>query len=95
MGGAFARSPLPHHPTCGEQFAHLCIFARRLFPLGLQVLLNLIDQDQERVGLAALCALSQTTHPGVRKRRGKRNRIGYRFYSRRQGNILRLVDCNI
>jgi hypothetical protein len=27
-----------------EQFAHLCIFGRRLFPLDIQVLLNLVDQ---------------------------------------------------
>jgi hypothetical protein len=50
-----------------EQFAHLCIFARRLFPLDIQVLLNLVDQDQERVGLVALRALSQIEHPAVRQ----------------------------
>jgi hypothetical protein len=50
-----------------EQFAHLCIFARRLFPLDIEVLLNLVDQDQERVGLVALRALSQITHPAVRQ----------------------------
>jgi hypothetical protein len=50
-----------------EQFAHLCIFGRRLFPLDIQVLLNLVDQDRERVGLVALRALSQITHPAVRQ----------------------------
>jgi hypothetical protein len=50
-----------------EQFAHLSIFARRLFPLDIQILLNLVDQEQERVGLAALRALTQITHPAVRQ----------------------------
>jgi hypothetical protein len=50
-----------------EQFAHLCIFGRRLFPLDIQVLLNLVDQDRDRVGLVALRALSQITHSAVRQ----------------------------
>jgi hypothetical protein len=50
-----------------EQFAHLCIFGRRLFPLDIQVLLNLVNQEQERVGLVAIRALSQITHPSVRQ----------------------------
>lgn len=50
-----------------EQFAHLSIFRRRLFPLDIQILLNLVGQEQDRVGLAALSALSQITHPAVRQ----------------------------
>ena len=51
----------------GWLLSHLCIFGRRLFPLDIQVLLNLVDQDRERVGLVALRALSQITHPAVRQ----------------------------
>ena len=50
-----------------EQFAHLSIFRRRLFPLDIQLLLSLVGQEQERVGLGALSALSQITHPAVRQ----------------------------
>jgi hypothetical protein len=50
-----------------EQYAHLRIFARRLFPLDIQLLLSLVDVEQERVGLAALKALSQISHPSVRQ----------------------------
>jgi hypothetical protein len=38
-----------------------------LIPLDIQLLLNLVNQEQERVGLAALRALSQITHPAVRQ----------------------------
>ena len=34
-------------------------FARRLFPLDIQLLLNLVDVEQDRVGLAALKALAE------------------------------------
>jgi hypothetical protein len=49
------------------QFAHLRIFARRRFPLDIQVLLGLVEVDQEPVALAAAKALSQITHPAVRE----------------------------
>lgn len=50
-----------------EQFAHLRIFSQRRFPLDIQVLLKLVGVEEERVGLAALVALSQVTHPAVRE----------------------------
>jgi hypothetical protein len=50
-----------------EQCTHLRIFAHRRFPLDIQLLLSLVDVEQERVGLAALKALSQITHPAVRE----------------------------
>ena len=50
-----------------EQYAHLRIFARRIFPLDVQLLISLAGVEQERVGLAALKALSQITHPAVRE----------------------------
>jgi hypothetical protein len=59
-GLAAARNPR-------EQFAHLRIFARRRFPLDIQLLLGLVDVEQERVGWAALKALSQITDQAVRE----------------------------
>lgn len=59
-GLAAARNPK-------EQLAHLRIFARRPFPLDIQLLLTLVDVEQERLGLAAIIALSQMTHPAVRQ----------------------------
>jgi hypothetical protein len=59
-GLAAARSPK-------EQYAHLRIFARRLFPLHIQLLFSLVDVEEERVGLAATSALSQIVHPEVRQ----------------------------
>ena len=59
-GLAAARSPK-------DQYAHLRIFARRLFPLDIQLLLSLVDVEQERVGLAAISTLSQIAHPEVRQ----------------------------
>jgi hypothetical protein len=50
-----------------DQAAHLWIFARRRFPLDIQLLLSLVDVEQERVGFAALKALAQITHPAVRE----------------------------
>jgi hypothetical protein len=50
-----------------EQHAHLRIFSRRRFPLDPELLLSLVEVDQERVGFAALEALSQIAHPAVRK----------------------------
>ncbi len=50
-----------------EQRAHLLIFARRSFPLDVKLLLRLVDVEQERVGPAALEALSQIAHPAVRE----------------------------
>ena len=49
-----------------DQLAHLRIFARRRFPLDIQILLSLVEVDQERVGFAAIKALSQITHPAIR-----------------------------
>jgi hypothetical protein len=60
QGLATARSPK-------EQYAHLRILARRLFPLDIRLLLRLVDVEQERVALAAISALSQITHPEVRQ----------------------------
>ncbi len=60
QGLAAARDPK-------EQYSHLRIFGRRRFPLDIHVLLNLVDAEQERVGFAALKALSQITHPAVRE----------------------------
>jgi hypothetical protein len=50
-----------------DQLAHLRIFARRRFPLDIQILLSLVEVDEERVGFAAVKALSQITHPAVRE----------------------------
>jgi hypothetical protein len=50
-----------------EQRAHLAVFARRPFPLDFQLLLNMVGVEQERVGLAALTALSWIEDPAVRK----------------------------
>ncbi len=50
-----------------EQYAHLRIFARRRFPLDVRILLSLVNLEKERVGLAALGALSQIAHPTVRQ----------------------------
>lgn len=49
-----------------DQLAHLRIFARRHFPLDIQILLRLVEVDRERVGFAAAKALSQITHQAVR-----------------------------
>jgi len=59
-GLAAARSPK-------EQYAHLRIFARRLFPLDIKLLFSLVDVEEERVGLAATSALSEIIHPEVRQ----------------------------
>jgi hypothetical protein len=49
-----------------DQLAHLRIFARRRFPLDIQILLRLAEVEEGRVGFAAIKALSQITHPAVR-----------------------------
>jgi hypothetical protein len=59
-GLAAARNPK-------EQWAHLQIFARRPFPLDIQLLVSLVEVEQERVGFAAVKALSQITHPAARQ----------------------------
>ena len=59
-GLAAARSPK-------EQYAHLRIFARRPFPLDIQLLFSLVDVEEERLGLVATSALSQIVHPDVRQ----------------------------
>lgn len=60
LGLAAARNPK-------DRYAHLRIFARRRFPLDIQLLLSLADVEQECVGLGALKALSQITDPAVRQ----------------------------
>jgi hypothetical protein len=50
-----------------DQLAHLRIFARRRFPLDIQVLLRLAEVEQDLVGFAAIKALSQFTHQSVRE----------------------------
>jgi hypothetical protein len=49
-----------------QQLDHLHIFARRRFPRDVQVLVDLIGVEQDRVGRAALKALANLTHPAVR-----------------------------
>jgi hypothetical protein len=49
-----------------QQKAHLRIFARRRFPLDVQALIALVDIEQDRVGIFALKALTQISHPAVR-----------------------------
>jgi hypothetical protein len=47
---------------------HLQIFRKRRFPLDIPALLNLAEEGHKsKVGFAALAALSQITHPAVRK----------------------------
>ena len=73
-----------------EQYAHLRIFAHRRFPLDIQLLLGLVDVEQERVGLAALKALSQITHPAVRE-------LAFRLVKRRarwRGEAIDLLARN-
>lgn len=50
-----------------EQYFHLRIFARRRFPGDIGLLLSLVSVEEERVGLAALTALSQITSTSVRE----------------------------
>jgi hypothetical protein len=50
-----------------DQLAHLRMFARRRFPLDIQILLRLVEVEEDRVGFAAIKALSQITHPAVRE----------------------------
>jgi hypothetical protein len=83
-GLAAARNPK-------EQWAHLRIFARRPFPLDIQLLLSLVDVEQERVGFAALEALSQITHPAVRQ-------LAFRLVETRakwRGQAIELLARNI
>lgn len=49
-----------------QQFAHLRIFARRRFPLDVHTLLSLVDGEEDRVGWAAMKALTHVPHPAVR-----------------------------
>jgi hypothetical protein len=49
-----------------QQLAHLQIFARRCFPLDVQVLLDLVDVQLDRLGFAAVKALTHVVHPAVR-----------------------------
>ena len=49
-----------------HQLAHLRIFARRRFPLDVSVLVALVDVDEDRVGFAAMRALSHVVHHSVR-----------------------------
>ena len=49
-----------------QQLAHLRIFARRRFPLDPHALVALADVEGDRVGFAAVKALSHIEHPAVR-----------------------------
>jgi len=49
------------------QYAHLRIFSCRHFPGDIQLLFSLVNEEEERVGLAALIALSQITHRSIRE----------------------------
>lgn len=53
--------------TAKEQHSHLRIFSRRRFPGDIRPLLNLVNVEEEHVGLAAIIALSKTTDPAVRE----------------------------
>ena len=50
-----------------EQIQHLRIFSRRPFPLDLSLLLDLSISPNEDLAYAAAVALTQMTHPSVRK----------------------------
>lgn len=50
-----------------QQLAHLRVFACRRFPLDPGILFALAEAKQEQLGLAAVRALSNVTHPAVRK----------------------------
>jgi hypothetical protein len=50
-----------------EQLAHLRIFARRRFPLDVHPLLSLADVEEDRVGFAAVRALTRVIDPAVRE----------------------------
>lgn len=49
-----------------HQLAHLRIFARRPFPLDVSPLVALVDVEEDRVGFAAMKALTHVVHPVVR-----------------------------
>jgi hypothetical protein len=49
-----------------QQLAHLRIFARRRFPLDVNALLALVDIEEDRLGGAAVKALTHVPHPAVR-----------------------------
>jgi len=49
-----------------HQLAHLRIFARRRFPLDVRALLALVDIEENRVGFAAMKALTHVADPAVR-----------------------------
>lgn len=50
-----------------QQLAHLRIFARRRFPLDVNVLVALADVEEDRVGIAAMKALAQIPHGASRE----------------------------
>ena len=49
------------------QAAHLHIFGRKKFPLNPSFLLSKVEIEEERIGFAAVSALTHVTHPAVRK----------------------------
>lgn len=49
-----------------QKLAHLRIFARRPFPLDVELLTSLVDIEEDRVGWAAIKALTHVLHPAVR-----------------------------
>ena len=73
-----------------DQLAHLRIFARRRFPLDIQILLRLAEVEQDRVGFAAIEALSQITHPAVRELAFRLVNTGARW----RGEAIELLSRN-
>jgi hypothetical protein len=49
-----------------QQLAHLRIFLRRRFPLNVNAILALVDVEEDRVGFAAVDALTNVVHPEIR-----------------------------
>ena len=68
-----------------EQAAYLHIFGRRRFPLDPGVLLPLVVIEEERIGFAAVRALTHITHPSVRK-------LAFRLVETRSELRLEAVD---
>jgi hypothetical protein len=73
-----------------QRLAHLYIFRGRGFPLNVNVLLDLVDAGEDRVGRAAVKALACITHPAVRD-------LGFRLVETRarwRGEAIDLIAQN-
>ena len=73
-----------------QKLAHLQIFAQRWFPLDVNALLALVDVEEDRVGLAAVRALTQIEDPSVRS-------LAFRLMetcSSHRGNAIDLIERN-